>query len=279
MSFAPVTAWDPTNPANNANQPGIPMYEGMSPAQLNDSIRTIMTAVAQEIQNPTVAAEHDASNLSGTDVTAWQTKLGVPSVPNITSLLFQTGDVKTTLARTAPTGWLLLNGNSIGDASSGAGAYAGTGAMNLFTFLWTNLPEATVIQDSSGNVVARGATASADWAAHRRLLLPNAQGQILRVWDNGSGVDPGRTLGSLQPDQMQGFRVLSGVGANNAAGSIYGVVATDCPGGATGYSAQNAGAAANQSYGKITTDGTNGTPRVGLETRGKNIAINVMICM
>lgn len=277
MVFAPVEDWN-INPDLNANQPGIPMYEGMSPAQLNDSIRTIMSAIFQAYIDPTGIANVDASNINTAAlVKAWQVALAIPTAigPNA---YFQTGDVKTTMSLTPPTGWLLLDGRTISNVNGTGSARANNDTYNLYKLLWQNCPS-LLVYDNNGNLQGRQSTADGDWAINRALALPNCQGQVIRIFDGSGQIDYNRTLGSLQPDQMQGFHVNSGVGANNGAGSIYGVTAQDCPGTATGYTAQNAGAAANQSLTKIVTDGTNGTPRFGSETRSKNVAINVMISL
>lgn len=276
MAFAPVSAWS-QNPDANANQPGIPMYEGMTPAQLNDSIRTIMAAINQAYIDPTTIAKIDASNIAGVAnlVAAWQAALNIPNGIDAFSI-FTSGDIKTTLNLQPPTGWLLCDGRTISNQNGTGTARAAADTYNLFTVLWNHCPGLPIF-DNSGNLEGRSSTSDGDWAINRAIQIPNMQGQMIRVWDGSGQIDYNRLLGSLQPDQMQGFRVLSGVGANNAAGSIYGVTNTDCPGGATGYSAQNAGAAPDQSIGKIVNDGTNGTPRVGAETRSKNVAVNVMI--
>jgi hypothetical protein len=63
--------------------------------------------------------------------------------------------------------WILLDGRTIGDASSGAG-WADADAQDLFVFLWNHCSNA-VCPVSSG----RGANAAADWAAHKTLTIPN----------------------------------------------------------------------------------------------------------
>jgi hypothetical protein len=60
---------------------------------------------------------------------------------------------------------------------------------------------------------------------------------------NHSGATAGYTLGI---GDIPSHNHLSGVGQNNGAASIYGVVATDCPGFSTGHEAQNAGASGFQ---------------------------------
>ena len=77
---------------------------------------------------------------------------------------------------TAPTGTLTPNGQTIGSASSGATSRANADTSELFAVLWnatsnTDLP----IQDSAGAASTRGASAAADFAANKRLPLPNIQ--------------------------------------------------------------------------------------------------------
>jgi phage-related tail fiber protein len=91
--------------------------------------------------------------------------------------------------------------------------------------------------------------------------LPDSRGEFIRGLDDGRGVDPGRTLGTAQADQMQSHRhgVLWGQGG---AGSGY-----------AGNNLSNySNAGTYQQVSAPTTDGTNGEPRVGTETRPRNVA-------
>ncbi len=108
-----------------------------------------------------------------------QTDLGITSP-------FSTGDLKQSYA-TSSTGWVLLNGGTIGDGSSGATrANADTSA--LFTLLWTNLTNTELpILDSAGSGSTRGASAAADFAAHKRLPVPDARGRTVIGLDNMGG--------------------------------------------------------------------------------------------
>ena len=74
---------------------------------------------------------------------------------------------------TAPAGWLVCNGASVSRTT-----YA-----DLFAVI------GTTFGGSGGN-----------------FNLPNLQGEFIRGWDNGRGVDSGRTLGSFQDHQMQQHR-------------------------------------------------------------------------
>lgn len=102
--------------------------------------------------------------------------------------LVPTGITMDYVGTTAPTGWLLLSGLTIGSAASGGTARANADTSNLFTLLWnsstnTELP----IQDSSGVGTTRGANAAADFAANKRLPLPDARGRVIVGKDNMGG--------------------------------------------------------------------------------------------
>lgn len=91
--------------------------------------------------------------------------------------------------------WLFLNGSTIGDASSGATALASANTESLFTKLWTDWDNTKLpIQNSSGVPTTRGASAAADFAAHKRLPLPDARGRAVIGAGQGSGLT-NRVLG------------------------------------------------------------------------------------
>jgi len=99
---------------------------------------------------------------------------------------------------------LECNGNTIGDASSSATARANADTVNLFTVLWNNTTNAELsIQTSTGVPSTRGISAAADFAAHKRLPLPDFRGQFVRGYDNGKGTDTGRTMLSTQTDLVK----------------------------------------------------------------------------
>lgn len=83
-----------------------------------------------------------------------------------------TGAVMDYMGTTAPAGWVLLNGRTIGNASSGATGRANADTEALFTLLWNGTTN-TNCPVSSG----RGANAAADFAAGKTLTLPSARGR------------------------------------------------------------------------------------------------------
>lgn len=89
-----------------------------------------------------------------------------------------------------PAGWLIERGNSIGDADSGATELASAACEALFKVLWNNNNYS--IQTSAGGSSSRGASADADWTAHKRIVLTSMGDKFRR----GATVTPGGTGGS-----------------------------------------------------------------------------------
>lgn len=160
----------------------------------------------------------------------------------------------------APAGWLKANGFTIGSAASGGTLRANADTLNLYTALWNNVGQTELpIQTSAGGASTRGASAADDFAANKRLPVPDLRGEFLRGWDDGRGVDIARAFGTGQLDAFQGHQhtAQTFASANVRAGSN----------GDTPYTPTTANTTA------IVTDGTNGTPRVATETRPRNVAL------
>lgn len=98
-------------------------------------------------------------------------------------------------AATSIPGYLLCDGSStIGDGSSGA-TNTGPQYLGLFQVLWNNFGNA-VCPVSSG----RGASAAADFAAHKKLTLPDLRGRARFGKDNMGGVAAGRITTAVTMD-------------------------------------------------------------------------------
>ena len=119
-----------------------------------------------------------------------------------------TGFVKDFLGSTAPTGYVFASGRTIGNATSGGTERANADTSDLFTLLWTDYSNSILqIQTSAGAGTTRGASAAADYAANKRMPLPDLRGvgtigkdnmggsAANRVTTAGSGID-GVTLGA-----------------------------------------------------------------------------------
>lgn len=110
--------------------------------------------------------------------------------PQEIGLVHTTGDTKLSYRVTASTGWLKVDDGTIGDASSGATSRANADTQDLFYLLWTSVSN-TYAPVSGG----RGASAAADWAAHKTIALTKSLGRILGFAGAGSGLTS-RALGS-----------------------------------------------------------------------------------
>jgi len=87
------------------------------------------------------------------------------------TLLFATGDIKARHGTGAHTGWVRLAGRTIGNAASGATERANADTSALFQFLWS---ADTTLAVSGG----RGATAAGDYAANKKIDLPDYRGRV-----------------------------------------------------------------------------------------------------
>jgi microcystin-dependent protein len=80
----------------------------------------------------------------------------------------------------------MMDGTTIGSASSGATGRANADTQNLFTLLWNSFSN-TNAPVSGG----RGASASADWSANKTIQVPDGKGKVI------AGVDAGGTTLSI----------------------------------------------------------------------------------
>jgi hypothetical protein len=186
-------------------------------------------------------------------------------VAAVANALVPVSTVQSFARSTAPTGWLAANGDTIGSAASNA-TNASADYSALFTVLWDNWTNTDLpILTSGGSASTRGADAAADFAANKRLPLPDLRGIFVRGSGSQdiSGITYNKTFAAKEGDALQGHRhnrVITN-GINGGSGLV-------------GFG----GSGGNFGSGDVTvtdpiTDNTNGTPRTATETRPANIAL------
>jgi microcystin-dependent protein len=101
-----------------------------------------------------------------------------------------TGTMQDYLGTTAPSGFVLASGRTIGDASSSATERANADTSSLFTLLW-DAYDNSILAVSGG----RGASAAADFAAHKSIALPDLRGRVRAGKDDMGGSAASRLTG------------------------------------------------------------------------------------
>jgi len=168
--------------------------------KISDSSLAATTALNAEIARAT-AAENTLIGGSGTisaindvdttttppstnDTLVWN---GTKWVPGAAFNYFATGMEMDFHGTTAPAGWVLASGRTIGNAASGGTERANADTSALFTALW-NAYGNTVCPVSGG----RGGSAAADFAANKTITLPDKRGRVSVGRDNMGGSTAGR---------------------------------------------------------------------------------------
>ena len=160
----------------NVNQPGFTLAAGqqirVKPAY------TITGAATIQVYNG--ATNLGTFNLTRNDLSAlnpYDMVAGQMAVVTYDGAEFQipkgdnggTGDLKWKLAGSTLTGWVPLNGLTIGSAASTATGRANADCQQLYYLLWNNFSN-TLCPVTGG----RGSSASADWSANKPIGLPDS---------------------------------------------------------------------------------------------------------
>lgn len=105
--------------------------------------------------------------------------------------VFSTGDTKFRATSETLTGWVKINGQTIGSSTSGATQRANADTQNLFVYLWTNYTNAHC--PVSGG---RGATALADFSANKTIQVPDWRARTMVGLDDMGNTAAGILLAS-----------------------------------------------------------------------------------
>lgn len=95
-------------------------------------------------------------------------------VPVLEAQIPGTGTALDYFGSSAPSGWVLCSGRTIGAAASGATERANADTESLYSLLWSSTTNVELpIQDDAGSPTVRGISAAADFAANKRMPLPD----------------------------------------------------------------------------------------------------------
>lgn len=89
-------------------------------------------------------------------------------------------------------GWVRAHGGSIGSAASGATERANADTLALYVMLWENWSANITVDGGAGS------TAEADFAANKKLTLPDLRGQVVAAKTTAGtfGGDLGASIGA-----------------------------------------------------------------------------------
>lgn len=183
--------------------------------------------------------------------------LSASQIAGAASQLVPSGVVFPFAGSSAPSGWLLCNGQEVSQTT-----YA-----DLFAVCSTTY-----------NTQTNPLTGSA-WTAPGagNFRVPDYRGSFLRgvgTFTDGVGTDT--SLGGYQADQTQGHRHAFGFNSGTTVGSVRSVYNT--AGNGIGTFANGVGTLQGDvAIWDSVSDGTNGTPRTGKETRVRNKGVNYII--
>ncbi|NBR48799.1 hypothetical protein EBU02_08150, partial [bacterium] len=236
---------------NTETQTGTDSTRAVTPASLASRTATDARAGIVELAD-------NAETQAGTDSTRAVTPASLASA---SALFVPPGAVMQFAMTNAPSGWLAANGQTIGNASSGSN-FSSAIYSDLFAVLWTNWSNTLLpILTSTGVTSSRGTSASADFAANKRLPLPDLRGYFIRGSGTNSDNTASGTFGTKQADALKSHSHGYSKTTPNGDGSL-GLVSSST--------------ISNTENGVTVTDNTaTGDASTGAssETRPKNIAL------
>jgi hypothetical protein len=152
---------------------------------LNDAqalqIQPIITDLTSKLTTATVAQKQSYIDAAVKQITAIAPNLLIPPPLGKTSISGDLGAIVSFARTTCPINWLEANGQNL-PIISPTPPYVNQGALTLF------------VQANGGLELYQQ-----PGTAYTYVKLPDLRGEFIRGWDHGRGVDPGRLIGTLNP--------------------------------------------------------------------------------
>lgn len=104
--------------------------------------------------------------------------------------VIQAGFIIDYVGSSSPSGWLICNGSTIGNATSSAAGRANADTAILFGLLWNNWADAQAAVSGG-----RGVSAAADFAANKTIAIPDLRGNVSAGIGSGSFATIGVKIG------------------------------------------------------------------------------------
>jgi hypothetical protein len=193
-TLTPQTVYSDSGLGNALDQPVLANAAGVFPA--------VFLSPSPGVYRNRVTDAYDVPLWDDDGISVPQSADYIPPTAGSTdpNLLARTGDVKAKYGTGSESGWVRMNGRSIGSSSSGASERANDDTADLFSFLYN----ADINLAVSGG---RGANAASDYAANKTITLPSARDRgLIGLGDMGNSdigliadalVDGGKTNTTL----------------------------------------------------------------------------------
>ena len=135
-----------------------------------------------------------------------------------------------------------------------------TFAMNVAPTGWLACDGSTVSRTTYSSLFAVVGTTYGSGDGSTTFKVPDLRGEFVRGWDDGRGVDSGRSFGSAQADEFEAHYHVGGFAGVNSSGSF-------------GASSVGTAGNLNEQLGLSTINHPNTSTVGGSETRPRNIAL------
>jgi microcystin-dependent protein len=200
---------DPTGEADLSERAGIQTFDGADKAGelvALDSSGLLNGSLMPYAQSPDLSDAEDPDSVripvqvEGQlgQVWRWYSVLSLMNWvrDQIMDLVVPVGTIRLAMGSAATGRWLYMDGRTLGSDASGA-VLAGDEYKRLYAHLWGALDDDNIsLATSTGIPVNKGESADADWAAGRRISLPDPSSRFVMVGGAGAGLSP-RAFGSV----------------------------------------------------------------------------------